>query len=145
MLVDQQQPHRPIGFDPPALDGERSERADPAVSSPTSFGANDVVRFVLELFAFVTLAIWGFTTFALPWPGVLIGIGTPLLAIVVWALFRSPKAVFRIDVYGKALVEIAIFSAAAIAWWQMGQPIIAGVLAVVAAVSGIVNGRRELS
>ncbi|WP_157002254.1 YrdB family protein [Agromyces laixinhei] len=108
-------------------------------------GPNDILRFFLELFAFVSLGIWGFLAFPLPWPGVLVGIGAPLLAIVAWALFVSPKAVFRIDTFGKAIVEIAVFSAAAIGWWTLGQPVVAVVFAVVAAVSGILNGRKELA
>lgn len=106
-------------------------------------GFNDLLRFLLEVFAIVTLGIFGFVAFALPWPGVLLGIGLPLVAILLWALFRSPKAVFRVDPFVKALVEIAVFSSAAIAWWVMDQPVIAVVFAVVAAVSGIINGRRE--
>ena len=101
-------------------------------------GPNDILRFLLELFAFVSLGIWGFLAFPLPWPGVLIGLGAPALAILLWALFVSPKAVFQVDPFGKALVEIAVFSAAAIGWWMLGQP-------VVAAVSGILNGRKQLA
>ncbi|MFB6609905.1 YrdB family protein [Agromyces sp. NPDC056379] len=108
-------------------------------------GPNDILRFFLELFAFVSLGVWGFLAFPLPWPGVAIGIGAPLLAILAWALFVSPKAVFRVDAFGKAIVEIAVFSAAAIGWWTLGQPIVAVVFAVVAAVSGIINGRKELA
>jgi hypothetical protein len=119
---------------------ERSQQ-----ETPPSIGPNDVLRFLLELFAFVSLGIWGFLAFPLPWPGVLIGIGAPLLAILAWALFVSPKAVFRIDTFGKALVEIAVFSAAALGWWTLGQPVVAVVFAVLAAVSGILHGRRELA
>jgi hypothetical protein len=108
-------------------------------------GPNDILRFLLELFAFVSLGIWGFLAFPLPWPGVLIGIGAPALAILLWALFVSPKAVFRVDQFGKALVEIAVFTAAAIGWWMLGQPIVAVVFAVVAAVSGILHGRKQLA
>jgi len=108
-------------------------------------GPNDILRFFLELFAIVSLGIFGFTAFTLPWPGILIGLGAPALAIVLWGLFRSPKAVFRVDPFVKALVEIAVFSSAAIAWWIMGQPIVAVVFAVVAAVSGIINGRKEFA
>ncbi|WP_344378835.1 YrdB family protein [Agromyces tropicus] len=115
-----------------------------ASPEPTpAVGANDLLRFLLELFAIATLAIFGFTAFALPWPGILTGLGLPLLAILLWGLFRSPKAVFRVDPFVKALVEIAVFSTAAIAWWVMGQPVVAVVFAVVAAVSGVINGRRE--
>jgi hypothetical protein len=119
---------------------ERSQQ-----ETPPSIGPNEILRFLLELFAFVSLGIWGFLAFPLPWPGVLIGIGAPLLAILAWALFVSPKAVFRIDTFGKALVEIAVFSAAALGWWTLGQPVVAVVFAVVAAVSGILHGRKELA
>jgi len=113
--------------------------------SHPKIGPNDVLRFLLELFAFVSLGIWGFVAFPLPWPGVLVGLGAPALAILLWALFVSPKAVFRVDPFGQALVEIAVFSAAAIGWWMLGQPVVAVVLALVAAVSGILHGRRQLA
>jgi hypothetical protein len=108
-------------------------------------GPNDVLRLVLELFAFVSLAIWGFAAWPLPWPGVLVGIAAPALAILAWALFRSPKAVFALDPFGKAVVEIAVFGAAALAWWDLGQPVVAAVFAVVATISGVVSGRAELA
>lgn len=108
-------------------------------------GPNDLLRFVLELFAFVSLGLWGFLAWPLPWPGVLVGVAAPAFAILVWALFRSPKAVFRLDPFGKAFVEIAVFGAAAIAWWDLGVPVITVVFAVVATISGIISGRKELS
>ena len=104
----------------------------------------DVLRFLIELFAFVSLAIWGFVAWPLPW-NIVVGIGAPLLAIVLWALFRSPKAVIHIDTFGKAIVEIIVMTAAAFAWWDLGQPIVAIVFAVVALFSGIVSGRKELA
>ncbi len=108
-------------------------------------GPNEILRFLLELFAFVSLGVWGFLAFPLPWPGVLVGLCAPALAILLWALFVSPKAVFRIDPFGQALVEIAVFSAAALGWWMLGQPVVAVVFAVVAAVSGILHGRKQFS
>jgi hypothetical protein len=108
-------------------------------------GPNDVLRFALELFAFVTLSIWGFTAWPLPWPGVLVGIAAPAVAILAWALFRSPKAVFRLDPFGKAVIEIAVFGAAALAWWDLGQPVVAALFAIVATISGVISGRKELA
>ena len=113
--------------------------------APVKIGANDILRFILELFAFVSLGMWGFLAWPLPWPGILVGIGAPLFAILVWALFRSPKAVFKIDPFGKAIVEIFVFGAAAFAWWDLGQPIVTVVFALVATVSGVISGRKELS
>ena len=51
-----------------------SNNASPSQPQP-KIGPNDVLRFFLELFAFVTLGIWGFVAFPLPWPGVLVGLG----------------------------------------------------------------------
>jgi hypothetical protein len=104
----------------------------------------DVLRFVVELFAFVTLAVWGFIAWTFPL-NIVVGIAAPLLAIVLWAVFRSPKAVIRIDTFGKAIVEIIVMTAAAFAWWDLGQPIVAVVFALVALLSGIMSGRKELA
>ncbi len=106
---------------------------------------NDVLRFFLELFAFISLGIWGFTAWPLPWPGVLIGIVAPAFAILVWALFRSPRAVIRLDAFGKAIVEILVMGSAAFAWLDLGQPIVAIVFGVIATISGVLSGRAELS
>lgn len=112
---------------------------------PLKIGPNDVLRFILELFAFISLGIWGFGAWPLPWPGVLIGIAAPAFAILLWALFRSPRAVFRLDPFGKAIVEIAVMGSAALAWLDLGQPVVAVAFAVFATVSGVISGRKELA
>jgi len=115
----------------------------PESSEKVSLTPNDILRFFLEIFAVVSLAIWGFSSWPLPW-NIVLGIALPAVAILLWALFRSPKAVFSIDVFGKALVEIAVMAAAALAWWDMGVPVVAVVFGLLAVISGVVNGRREL-
>ncbi|RKR75417.1 YrdB family protein [Frondihabitans australicus] len=104
---------------------------------------NDVLRFFLELFAFFSLAFWGYMAWPFPWPGLLFLIGLPILAMVVWGLFRSPKAVVQSDPVGKAIVEIAVMGAAVYTWFSLGYPIVCAVFGVLALVSGIVNFRRE--
>lgn len=109
-----------------------------------SVGFNDVVRFLLELFAIASLGIWGFAAWPFPW-NIAVGILAPALAIVLWALFRSPRAVLKVDPFVKAIVEIAVMLTAAYAWWDLRQPIVAIVFALVAIISGVVNGRREFA
>jgi hypothetical protein len=118
--------------------GRVQESSDKLTLTP-----NDIVRFFLEIFAVVSLAVWGFATWPLPW-NIVLGVALPLVGILLWALFRSPKAVFSVDVYGKALVEIAVMGAAALAWWDLGVPVVALAFGVLATVSGVLNGRREL-
>lgn len=115
----------------------------PDSSDKVALTPNDIVRFFLEIFAVISLAIWGFASWPFPW-NIVVGILLPAVGILLWALFRSPKAVFAVDVYGKAIVEIAVMGAAALAWWDLGVPVVAIAYAVVATVSGVVNGRREL-
>jgi hypothetical protein len=105
--------------------------------------ANDVLRFFLELFAFASLAFWGYMAWPFPFPAVFYIIGLPGFAIVLWALFRSPKAIVKNDPVGKAIVEIAVMGAAAYTWFSLDYPIVGIVFGVLAAVSGVVNFRRE--
>ncbi|WP_423922410.1 YrdB family protein [Frigoribacterium sp. 2-23] len=105
--------------------------------------ALDVVRFASEVFAFVSLGVWGYYAWPFPWPGVLFMIGAPLFAVVVWGLFRSPRAPIATDSVGKALVEIAVMGAVVVAWFMLGHPVVGGVFAVVALVTGVLVSRRE--
>lgn len=81
------------------------------------------------------------------WPtplwNVVFGLVTPALAVFLWALFRSPRAVIPLDAFGKALIEIVIMGSAALTWLILGQPIIAIVFGVIATVSGVISGRKE--
>ncbi|MCU1557605.1 MAG: 4-amino-4-deoxy-L-arabinose transferase [Microbacteriaceae bacterium] len=106
---------------------------------------NDVLRFLLELFALFSLGFWGYFAWPFPWPAVLFMIGTPLFAAVVWGLFRSPKAILPLDPVGRAIVEIFVMGAATVAWFMLGYPIVGAVFGVLAVASGVINGRSELA
>jgi hypothetical protein len=106
---------------------------------------NDVLRFLLELFALFSLGFWGYFAWPYPWPGVLFMIGTPLFAAIVWGLFRSPKAVLPLDPVGRAAVEILVMGSATTAWFMLGYPLVGAVFGILAVVSGVINGRSELA
>lgn len=113
-------------------------------SESTGIRPSDIIGWLVDATAFVVLAIWGFTQFHFPWT-LLAGIGAPVLAILIWALFLSPRAVFGVDAFGRALVQIALFSAAALAMLFMGWPwYVAAAFVLVAAVAGLASGRRQL-
>ena len=114
-------------------------------SGPVRIGPNDILRLVLELFAFFSIGLWGFLAWPAPLLNWVFGIGAPLFAIVLWGLFRSPRAVFSLDAFGKALVEIVIMGSGALAWLVMGQWLVALVFGLVAVVSGVISGRKEFA
>ncbi len=128
----------------PGAPGPSSAPRAPRAPRDVKVGVNDVVRFVLELFAFFTFGFWGFVAWPLPW-NIVLGIVTPLFAVLIWALFLSPRAVIRLDAFGRALVEIVVMGGAALAWLMLEQPLIALVFGVVAVVSGVIAGRKEFS
>lgn len=113
-------------------------------STPVRVSALDIVRALVELFAIGSLALWGLLAWPFPWPGLVIAIVLPALAILLWALFRSPKAVFEVDFLVKAFVEILVMAMAAFAWFDLEQPLIGAGFLLIAAVTGIIQGRRQI-
>ncbi|PPF55313.1 4-amino-4-deoxy-L-arabinose transferase [Rathayibacter sp. AY1C2] len=113
------------------------------VGTDIKIGPNAILRFLLELVALATFALWGFASWDLPW-NIVLGIGAPVVAALIWALFLSPRAVLAIDVYGRSLIELLVMGAAALAWLHLGQPVVAIVFGVLAVVSGVIAGRRSL-
>lgn len=106
--------------------------------------ALDLLRFLTELVGVGTLALWGFATWPFPW-NIVVGIGAPLLAILVWALFVSPRAVVRVHPFIRAFVELLVFASASVAWWLMDAPWVGLAYGVVAVTVGVFAGRKSLS
>jgi hypothetical protein len=127
----------------PVFDTPRRRPGRGGGGSGQPIKANDVLRFFLELFAFFSLGFWGYLAWPFPFPGVFFLIGAPLFAMVLWGLFRSPRAPIKNDPVGKAFVEIAVMGSAVYAWFSLGYPLVGAVFGVLALVSGIVAFRRE--
>ena len=92
---------------------------------------NVTLRFVLELCALGALGYWGFTTGSGTLGKVLLGLGAPILAAVLWGMFVAPKAAHPLHDPAKLLVELVVFGAAAAGLYAAGQPYWAVALLVV--------------
>lgn len=121
---------------------EPSAALAPGTRAPLS--AVDLLAFVCELFAFASLAIWGFAAWPFPW-NIVAGIGAPVLAIAVWALFVSPRAVLHVHPFVRGLVELLVYVSATIAWWSMGLVWVGLAFGVVAVTVGVIAGRRRFA
>ena len=104
----------------------------------------DVVRAIVLVVAVASLALWGFASWSLPW-NVIAGIGAPVVVLLIWALFLSPRPVLSVHPFLRAAVELFIYVGVTIAWWSMGQALIGSAFALVAIVTGVLSGRRALS
>ena len=97
--------------------------------------ANLLVRFLLELCALGALGYWGFASPENVIFRVILGLGAPLLAAIVWGLFVSPKAAISLDLPLRLLPEILVFGSAALALFATGHPVLGILLLVFAAVN----------
>lgn len=94
------------------------------------------VRFGLELAALVALGYWGFKTGDGTPMELILGLGAPLVAAVLWGLFVSPKARFQAPPL-KAVFELVVFGAAALALLGADQTALAIAFAVVALLDSV--------
>lgn len=77
--------------------------------------ANLTLRFLLELAAIGALGYWGFRAGSGPLGKAALGLGAPVLAIVVWGAFVAPKASVAVAEPVRLLISLGVFGAAALA------------------------------
>jgi hypothetical protein len=117
---------------------------DQPAGTRAPLNAIDLVAFLCEIVAFIALAIWGFASWPFPW-NIVIGLATPIVAILLWALFVSPRAVFAVHPFVRAIVELLVYAAATAAFWAMGLLWVGLAYAIVAIAVGLIAGRRRLA
>ena len=93
--------------------------------------ANLALAFFLELGVLAVLAYWGFQTGQGTIARIALGIGAPAVAIVVWALFGSPQAMWHLDGIFRVLLEVIFFGSAAVALFVAGQHILGVAFALI--------------
>jgi Protein of unknown function (DUF2568) len=91
---------------------------------------NLALAFLLELGVLAALGFWGFSTGSETVAKVVPGIGLPLVAIVVWGLFGSPKAMWHLNGLWRLLLQIVFFGSAAVSLFSAGQRVLGSVFAL---------------
>jgi hypothetical protein len=99
--------------------------------------ANLALRFLLELAALAAFGYWGFVVGDDLRLKVLLGLGAPVLAAVLWGLFASPKAAVSLPGPAKLAFEIGWFGAAATGLAHAGRAWFAVVLLAVYGVNRV--------
>jgi Protein of unknown function (DUF2568) len=93
--------------------------------------ANLTLTFLLELGVLVALGYWGFQTGQGTIASIGLGIGAPVLAVVVWWLFGAPKAKWHLNGVYRLLLEVIFFGSAAVALFAAGQHVLGLAFALV--------------
>lgn len=96
---------------------------------------NDILAFLLELAALAALGYWGFKIGQGVILKIVLGIGTPALAAVLWGLFAAPHATFAVPLVAVLAVKALVFGSAAAALYAVGPRATGVAFAVIAAVN----------
>jgi hypothetical protein len=86
------------------------------------------LRFVLELCLLAALGYWGFQLEQSWLVRIMVGIGAPLLAAVIWGLFVAPKATRLLADPWRFGLEILLFAWGSGALWLAERPSLAAAL-----------------
>lgn len=112
-------------------------------SNPINLG----LRFLLEIAALVSLGIWGFQK-GEGWLRFLSGVGIPLAAAVIWAVFRVPNdpgpAPVAVPGILRLLIELIFFGFATWALYDAGYATLAWILGITVALHYISSYDRIL-
>ncbi|MGW3205604.1 YrdB family protein [Streptomyces sp. NPDC001135] len=95
------------------------------------YTANELLAFLLELAALACLSWWGFTVGYGAGLRLLLGLGTPLSAIVLWGLFAAPKARLRPRLPLVLAVKAVVLGGGAAALYGAGHPVAAVAMAFI--------------
>ncbi|MGX6602558.1 YrdB family protein [Micromonosporaceae bacterium Da 78-11] len=93
------------------------------------------LRFMLELAALAALAYGGWHTPGPTWSRIALAVALPLLAAVVWGQWVAPKARHPMPDPQRLAPEWAVFGGATVSLALTGHPILAAVLAALAALN----------
>jgi hypothetical protein len=96
---------------------------------------NLALAFLLELAVLAALGYWGFTTGEGMLVRIGLGIGIPLVAIILWALFGAPRAAWRLHGFRLWILRVVFFGGAAMALIAASLPLLGVVFALICVVN----------
>jgi hypothetical protein len=98
--------------------------------------ANLLLKFLLELAALASFAIWGAETGS-GVVAVVLAIAAPLAMVVLWGRFAAPRAPGRLSVRTRIPFELTVFALAVVGLLTVGHTVAAIVLAGVVVVNSL--------
>ncbi|HEY4570046.1 MAG TPA: YrdB family protein [Kribbella sp.] len=104
---------------------------------------NLLLAFVVELVALGIFAWWGWSAADSTVLRLVLAVGLPLLAAVLWGLYAAPTAKRGTPTI-RWVVKIVVFGLAGAALWSLGHPLLAVVFVVVVAANLLIIHLQKL-
>ena len=97
--------------------------------------ANMALAFLLELGVLAALIYWGFSTESPLLVKIVLGIGAPVVAVLVWAILGAPNSARRLTGIWYWLLRIGFDAVGGGALFVANQPALGAIFVVVAAIN----------
>jgi hypothetical protein len=117
--------------DDPLMPDPRDPRR---VANVDAVNVNDVVAFLVEITVVVLLAVAGFGYGGSRVAAVLLGVGLPLVAVVLWGVFAAPRARLG-NAALRLVVKVAVLGAGVVAAFVVLPAVWAALFAAVVVVN----------
>lgn len=101
--------------------------------------ANLLLMFLLELCVLAALVYWGFVTGPGTFARFCLGLGAPVLAIIVWALFGAPTGKWHLYGISRVLLKVIFFGSAAVALFVVGQHVLGVLFALIFILNAVLS------
>jgi Protein of unknown function (DUF2568) len=98
---------------------------------------NLALAFLLELALLAAFGYWGFQTGSSTLVKVLLGIGIPLLAAVIWGIFMAPNSARHLQGGAYLVLKALLFGLAVVALMTAGRTTLGVVFAAVVVINTI--------
>ncbi len=95
------------------------------------------LAFVLELVGLAVFAWWGWNAGSNTALRLVLALGLPVFAAVLWGLFAAPTANYGSPVV-TAVVKVAFFGLASLALWDLDHHVLAGAFVLVVAANFVI-------
>ncbi len=97
--------------------------------------ANAGVRLVIELVSLVVFGYWGYSIGRTPGFKLGFAVAAPLIVALIWGVFGSPAAPYRLEYPWRLGLELLILGGAAAGLFLLDRPMLAVVFVVLAALN----------
>ena len=98
---------------------------------------NLALSFLLELIMLFAYGYWGFSTGSSNLVQWVLGLGVPVIAIIIWSIYNAPQSKRRLPRTPRTILEVVMFGLGALAFAAAGQPTWAIVFVVLIIVNQI--------
>jgi hypothetical protein len=98
--------------------------------------ANLLLAFIIEVAMLAAFCFAGWMATPVLWLRIVLAVGLPGLAILLWAVWAAPKAgKRRLPMPQLLIFKVVMFALATAAWWAAGQAFIGSIFAALAAIN----------